>query len=503
MKFKISFLRLSAVLFVALMSLPVFSVSHSPVVLFYSELSDVRFYLNDEEIGMLPVTFTSLVPGKYEIRAEKENYKTLVQTIVVTNESNQEFKIDLEIAKGILIFNVEPLPESINANGVKHKLEESQNSIELTAGVYKISLEKFGFEKLETTVSIQPYQEVTVEGKFKAKEFAVSNIKTYPKTINTESKSFRKKCVISFDVTTNGKCSFTVVDENKNTVRILEAGNFDREHQKILWDGCDSEGKTVPDGTYFLLENEKCRITVKSDDKVEFSGIGKTGSSFATSPIATMSEKGLFKLSSQSLFDYSKEEGSGIFGFPLEFYFLYSPLDFFEFSFHFGTSILYSDEIQAPFFFGSSVKFGKNWDNLSLSGVLAYTYQTKEQSYLMQNNGLEGGVLFDYFVENWLFSFSSFAVLFPQTGIPVISENANFADENLLWKNCASASYIWQRTQLTFYFQYNYLTQYKFGAYSTLTLTDSHIQLFLYTEFQFDQLDFVGNYNRLGLNILI
>ena len=155
MKFKFRFTKLLIALFAAMLSMPVFSAPNAPIVLFYSDLSDVRLYINDEEIGMLPVTFTYLVPGKYEIRAEKENYKPLEKTIIITDKSNQEFEIELEMAKGIVVFNVDPLPESINANGRRYILSENQNSIELTAGVYKISLEKFGFERLETIVNNQ------------------------------------------------------------------------------------------------------------------------------------------------------------------------------------------------------------------------------------------------------------------------------------------------------------------------------------------------------------
>lgn len=503
MKFKFRFTKLLIALFAAMLSMPVFSAPNAPIVLFYSDLSDVRLYINDEEIGMLPVTFTYLVPGKYEIRAEKENYKPLEKTIIITDKSNQEFEIELEMAKGIVVFNVDPLPESINANGRRYILSENQNSIELTAGVYKISLEKFGFERLETIVNIQPNEKIYIEGKFKAKEFAVSNIKAYPKVVNPNSKSFRKNCIISFDVTSDGKCRFTIIDEKKNTIKTLNAENFDKEHQKIIWDARDSEGNKVEDGIYSLLENPDCRIAVKSDCKIDFSTIGKTGSSLATSPIATMSGENCIKISSQSGFDYSQNDGKNLFGFPLNFYFLYSPLDFFEFSIHFGTTIFYSNDTKTPFFLGSSVKFGKNWENLSLSGILAYTYQTNESSQYLQNNGLEGGLLFDLYAQNCFFSISSFAVLFPKTGLPDYSNTEDFACKNILWKNCANISYLWEKTQLTIYFQYNYMTQYKFGAYSTLTLQDSHVQLFLYSEYQFEKADFIGNYNRIGLNILI
>ncbi|MGP1587902.1 MAG: hypothetical protein ACTTHG_06115 [Treponemataceae bacterium] len=121
-----------------------------PTVSFWSELKDVKIFINNEEIGMLPQKDIKLFPGSYKIRAEKRNFHTKEFRLEVTWEEFQSYEIKLDTiqSKGFIQFYINPFPQKIYINDEKYEFEKSNNVLALEKGFYRIRFEHFGYKPI-------------------------------------------------------------------------------------------------------------------------------------------------------------------------------------------------------------------------------------------------------------------------------------------------------------------------------------------------------------------
>nr|MCR4790853.1 PEGA domain-containing protein [Treponemataceae bacterium] len=294
-------------------------------VTFYSKLNDVKLYINDEEIGMLPQTLENMFTGIYTVRVEKKNYATKEMQVEISNESQQTFEIEMEILKGKLSYSLSEKPDHIYVDGSKIEFEKDSDLLMVTAKIHKFRFEKFGYKPIEADLIINADSENKFEAVFEKEEFSVSDFSVYPLTINPCSNLFNKEASLNFSVTAKGSLNFLVSDSQGKTVRKLKAENFTQSNQILFWDGKDENGNYVDDGKYTIeIENTDFskKISVEKSNKKTFISASKNGAASGKTPLACLLDKGLYVIGADFSGKFFMDSQNSLnYLFPLNFYF--------------------------------------------------------------------------------------------------------------------------------------------------------------------------------------
>jgi len=122
-----------------------------------SEPPGAKIYVNGKEVGVSPVTFSHVRPGRYLVRVVKEEYEPYEQKVEV--ETGDVKVVDASLRQtlqtGDILIRSEPLGAEIFLDGQPIGVTHCQRS-NLLQGSHSIRIKKEGYEVWESTTIVQP-----------------------------------------------------------------------------------------------------------------------------------------------------------------------------------------------------------------------------------------------------------------------------------------------------------------------------------------------------------
>jgi TolB-like protein len=142
----------------------------------YSEPDSAEIYVDNNYMGVTPLSLKKVAEGEHEIRLVKEKFKEWTQRVFVRSFQPTDVKATLEVSPGILTISSFPPGAEINFKGkfVAHTPHTLSN---LTPGEVVVNVEKELYEPWTTSVYISPNSHETLDIVLKEKkgEFTISS----------------------------------------------------------------------------------------------------------------------------------------------------------------------------------------------------------------------------------------------------------------------------------------------------------------------------------------
>ncbi|MCL1818833.1 MAG: PEGA domain-containing protein, partial [Spirochaetaceae bacterium] len=217
-----------------------------PELIVESSPSGAEVFLNNSYAGMTPFTLRSLPPGGYRLTLSKMQYKTA--SVFINLEPGQSFRLRARLLQsmGTLKVTVTPPDAEVWAGGARLLSAET----ELPVGPCAILIRRFGYREYTTTVQISDGAPAVIETDLENAPFQVEGFGVSRKSFNPSNPGLLGKTEFSFTVTAPGTARLSLVDSANREVFSRAFAPFTAWDQAFLWDGKDSAGKEIPDGSY-------------------------------------------------------------------------------------------------------------------------------------------------------------------------------------------------------------------------------------------------------------
>jgi len=157
-------------------SVEVSLIAKPGAMIFYSEPAGAEIYMDNNYMGVTPLSLKKVAEGEHEIRLVKEKYKEWTQRVFVRSFQPTDVKATLEVSPGILTINSIPAGAAINFKGKFMALTPHTLS-NITPGEVVVNVDKENFEPWTTSVFISPNSHETLDIILKEKKgkFTVSS----------------------------------------------------------------------------------------------------------------------------------------------------------------------------------------------------------------------------------------------------------------------------------------------------------------------------------------
>jgi TolB-like protein len=142
----------------------------------YSEPDGAEIYVDNNYMGVTPLSLKKVAEGEHEIRLVKEKFKEWTQRVIVRSFQPTDVKATLEVSPGILTINSLPSGAAINFKG-KFIARTPHTLSNITPGEIVVNVEKEFYEPWTTSVYISPNSHETLDITLKEKKgkFTVSS----------------------------------------------------------------------------------------------------------------------------------------------------------------------------------------------------------------------------------------------------------------------------------------------------------------------------------------
>lgn len=397
-----------------------------------SNVYNAAVFLNGQLEGNTTLTINDLPQGRYRLRVEKQGYEPKRYIINVRAGQEETFYIELKKYEGLVTFNATPEGSEIFVDG--NQIETT--TILLEEGEHTVSARCFGFTTQNQSIYVfrKTYQVVSFE--LTEAEFSVTDFKALRSSFNPSLNGSAGSIKFSFTVTNSSTGTIEIFDEANNSVGSFVLPEFTTWNQTVIWDGKDSRGLTVRDGSYtaVLKAAEKTLQTiffVDSSIKLPIATTTFSGSGIGTLPQAFRFPKSTLNLE----FSAGMALASGndrFYAAPLYAAFNFTPLDFLEFSARTGLLSGYENNpasisVASKFAFRQKFsQFDFDWGFLLRAGRCG---KNPWEPYGSDNgNGLGAGILLGIDTDLFYVGFSS---------EPVWYSTARTGKSNcdLVWRN--------------------------------------------------------------------
>jgi len=143
----------------------------------YSEPAGAEIYVDNNMIGITPLSLKKVAEGEHEIRLVKEKYKEWTQRVIVRSFQPTDVKATLEVSPGMLTINSIPSGAEINFKG-NFVAQTPHTLSNLKPGEVVVQVEKENFESWTTSVYISPNSHETLDIVLKEKrgKFTVTSL---------------------------------------------------------------------------------------------------------------------------------------------------------------------------------------------------------------------------------------------------------------------------------------------------------------------------------------
>ncbi|MDR0997502.1 MAG: PEGA domain-containing protein [Treponema sp.] len=317
-----------------------------------------RVFIDGLERGLSPLFLDALVSGEYRVRLSKEGYRDREFTVYIPAGSRLSISIEMEEARGLALLLIRregappdyPFSPGIFVDGVRFtswtpvKPEISGYTLSLPAGRHSIRVGSFGWEDAVGEILVRPGETVSLEMRLNPAPFRLFSGAGPGRTrFNPASPGALGYTDYRFGVSAPGAGVFRIFDREGKEVYTEEIPPFKTASQRVIWNGRDSRGQTLPDGDYTLVieaapefpsgVTEEWRISapLSIDSSISHYPLTLFGavSGLLFSPLPMTLPQGGFQVEGNVLFGRLPDpEGKGEFSsLPLDLGFRFSPLE--------------------------------------------------------------------------------------------------------------------------------------------------------------------------------
>lgn len=311
-----------------------------------SNPAGARIFIDGIERGITPFKIENMGPGRYYVRLVKEGYVERRFRVSLRPGSMADITIELEEAKGQVLVNVSPAPDSpgnlpltpIISSGDE---EADRGLFTLKTGMRTVNVRAFGWEDASVQVYVGENSFHVLDIALKPAVFAVTKAVLSRPRFNPGNAGSLGTTEFRFEVNAPGRGTFSVYDSSGKIIHAGGLAVFATWSQAVLWNGRDIRGRPLPDGEYVLelkagpAENPaKDTVVLKAvlDSAVEILPFsiysGKAGLLYA--PAAALLPPGSFQVDSGLLFGKPAGKNAAWKSLPFAGAFRFSPLQQFE-----------------------------------------------------------------------------------------------------------------------------------------------------------------------------
>lgn len=255
--------------------------------------SGASVYLDGRLRGTTPLEVDGLESGRYQLRVDRDGYYPVRRWIEIDAESTLLLEIDLERITGFLDVSVTPVDATVRVDG--RALDDG--FAELPIGRYEVVAERFGFRADRRSVTVEEREVTRVEIELERAPFEVSDLSAWRGRFNPGNPGRTGTTLISYRVSAPGSGTLTIEDDTGTVVRRVDDGPYRTWEQEYRWDGTDSAGEPVRDGSYLVrleaigddgrVETDSTLVVVDRSIVVRYRSLWSAGPGLLYAPTLT------------------------------------------------------------------------------------------------------------------------------------------------------------------------------------------------------------------------
>ncbi len=230
-----------------------------------SDPTGSNVYIDGEFMGVTPLSL-NLKTGQYRLTVKQEGYHKETRWIDYTEGDKRGIDITLKQITGYLYLEAVPPHAEITSNGAP--LQRGVN--ELPVGTYQIEARLFGYIPYTTSVTIRNKDTTRLFINLLPAPFTLSELSVSRSILNPGNPSGLGQSSITFTVSSYGRGKLSILSPSHSTVLVHSFRHFDNWNQRFTWNGTDSSGKKLEDGTYTVIVSGESEDGTAHDRKTAF-----------------------------------------------------------------------------------------------------------------------------------------------------------------------------------------------------------------------------------------
>ncbi len=219
----------------------------SPQLEISTNPKDAWVYIEGNLAGSTPLILKDLPPSFYGIQVQKAGYRPLSFSVTLKTGIRTRIQLELEPAYGTLSLENAPPECQVYVGGTL----VSERNVTLPAGRYRVVVKRFGYEDIVSQITIQEGKTTEIPFPWKRVPLSVSRFTVAPSRIHPENRTGPVR--ISFWISSPAETTLRIQDGSGKTMWARRIPEPDTPFQQVNWDGRDSNGNPLPDGTYRLI----------------------------------------------------------------------------------------------------------------------------------------------------------------------------------------------------------------------------------------------------------
>ncbi|MFW5688731.1 MAG: PEGA domain-containing protein, partial [Spirochaetota bacterium] len=204
--------------------------------------------LDGRRRGVTPLDVEEIERGRHLLELDAEGYHRVRRWITVPQSGSLIVEIELTPITGFLEIDVVPSDATVRVDGERLR----GTFAELRIGTYDVSIERFGFRREETDVTIRRDRVTEITFDLEPAAFEIEAIDVYRRRFSPANPGTTGSTLVSYRVTAPGEGTLRITDLSGEPVRTVAQGPYATWDQEFRWDGTDESGSRVPDGTYAI-----------------------------------------------------------------------------------------------------------------------------------------------------------------------------------------------------------------------------------------------------------
>lgn len=224
-----------------------------------SNVTNVEIYLNGTFAGYSNTKIRGLLPGRYFVELIKPGYEKESFSVVLRKGEEKTMYVYLKLITGFIEFLNYPSGAAVYVDG----LITTGKIYEVGIGRHSVLVKKFGYEELDTYVTVNPYETTAINIELEEASFSISNFAVTRNKINPHVSGLGTTA-FSFYVTADEPAVVQIYSPEGKIVRSFEYHQFTTWKNNGIWNGCDEEGNPLPAGNY-VLKVRGTKVTAASE----------------------------------------------------------------------------------------------------------------------------------------------------------------------------------------------------------------------------------------------
>ncbi len=430
-----------------------------------ANVSGVEVYINNMYEGIAPLTLNELVPGMYSIQLRKSGWERKSVFVQLREQTETNLYFELDPITGFLRVESDLMGADIYIDDVRYEHGDSLDSglIELQIGSYTVDIKKFGWKTQSKSVQIYDTFLSNLSFEMERDLFSISAFTSKPARFNPMAPGNLSTAHFNFTVTAPGSAVFQVLDRNNVPVFTDTFHSITSSHQTSSWDGRNSLGIMLPEGSYTArieaipaegwvsnslpTTEDKKTVTATTlitiDTSIFYPIVTSAeGGTSVGIPNARLMPLGTSLVSLNGFTAFSLD--SGFSSFPFAVSASFTPLQFMELSLRFGAEAQTGQNATFPVFFGGSLKFANTTENIHYGALVRYTFSTEPTySSTYSENGLGVGFIGGIEYGQFLFSASEELIFGSETGNILLFDGHLKTGLGIQYQKSSFSSMLW------------------------------------------------------------